>query len=74
MPLMLFFFVYIRVNGKNPAEYSVKEELDRVKQYFSKLQQISEKLKGTDEKQTLKVNVDAANRFIMHSLVPNKSL
>jgi len=58
------FYVYLKTQGIDPSTHAVKEELDRVKLYVKKLQDLVDR----DKKATLTLNVGAANRFINHAL------
>jgi hypothetical protein len=62
--------VYLKSQGIDPNEHPVKQELERVKLYVKKIKEITEKEK--QDKATLRLNVDAAQRFITHSLSGNQ--
>jgi exosome complex protein LRP1 len=59
------YYIFLRLSGISPAEHKVKGELDRVKLYIQKLNTVKLKIK---EKATMRLNVEAANRFIAHVL------
>lgn len=58
------FYVYLKTQGISPSSHPVKQELERVKLYIKKLKELAEKQKAPD----MKLNVEAANRFIAHAL------
>ena len=66
--LNTLLFNYVKIQGLNPKEHAVSEELERIKGYFSKLKLVQSKLK---DKPLLKVDKEAANRFIKHALASN---
>ena len=61
------FFAYLKTQGIDPQSHPVKEELGRVKGYMKKLK---EAVAETEAKtgSALRLNKDAASRFIMASL------
>eukprot|EP01027_Heterolobosea_sp_BB2_P010913 GEZU01015943.1.p1 GENE.GEZU01015943.1~~GEZU01015943.1.p1 ORF type:complete len:213 (+),score=75.60 GEZU01015943.1:166-804(+) len=59
------FFMYLRAQGVNPQDHPVKDELERVKKYMNKIKEVQESLTA---KQTLRLNKDAANRFIQAAI------
>lgn len=60
-------FMYLKTQGVSPASHPVKHELERIKGYVKKLKDIQNSGKPT-EQPGMKVNVEAANRFIGHAL------
>eukprot|EP01117_Protostelium_nocturnum_P008030 TRINITY_DN2859_c0_g2_i1.p1 TRINITY_DN2859_c0_g2~~TRINITY_DN2859_c0_g2_i1.p1 ORF type:complete len:174 (+),score=62.37 TRINITY_DN2859_c0_g2_i1:425-946(+) len=58
------YFAFLRTRGQNPNEHPVKKELDRIKEYYQKVKDTSEK----NSVPQMKLNVDAANRFINSAL------
>mmetsp|Transcript_23506 Transcript_23506/g.39385 ORF Transcript_23506/g.39385 Transcript_23506/m.39385 type:complete len:193 (+) Transcript_23506:236-814(+) len=58
------FGMYLKTQGVPMAEHPVKRELDRVQMYQQKV----ERAKFTERPRTGALNVDAANRFITHSI------
>ncbi|KAI5297795.1 hypothetical protein KEM56_004533 [Ascosphaera pollenicola] len=63
-------FCYLKLHGTNVKEHPIFRELTRVRQYFEKLEAAEKK--PTDDQPTSKLNKDAANRFIKHSLAGNE--
>jgi exosome complex protein LRP1 len=59
--------VYLNASGIDPRQHPVKNELDRVKGYMTKLKEAV--AKGNEEKNPLKLDKAAANRFIKAGLV-----
>jgi len=58
--------VYLKSQGVNPAKHPVKQELERVRGYITKLKSL-----GPDGKPlapTARLDVPAANRFLAHAL------
>jgi len=64
------FYVYLKTQGVSPTNHPVKQELERIKLYIKKMKELTEK----KQESTLRLNVDAAHRFIKHSLDSNKSI
>jgi len=62
-------FLYLKTEGVSPSDHPVKAELDRIRSYFKKVKDLSEK--ENPSKRTLVVNKDAAARFINHALNEN---
>eukprot|EP00299_Pterocystis_sp_00344_P009329 c3895_g1_i1.p1 GENE.c3895_g1_i1~~c3895_g1_i1.p1 ORF type:complete len:192 (+),score=26.92 c3895_g1_i1:31-576(+) len=62
------FFMLLKTQGVSPKEHPVKKELDRIKTYISKLNDLDTP-KPTP---TTKVNVEAAGRVLAHSLGSNQ--
>ncbi|KAJ3151359.1 hypothetical protein HDU89_002198 [Geranomyces variabilis] len=62
-------FVYLRTEGANTKDHPVKQGLERVKQYFAKVQEA-----GTSHKPTLRLNQAAAKRFVTHGLTANEEV
>ena len=57
---------FLRLNGANAKEHPVFRELVRVKQYFEKIKALEGGGSRTSE---LRLDKEAAGRFIKHSLV-----
>jgi len=64
------FYIYLKTQGVSPVNHPVKKELERIKSYIKKMKELSEKKK---QESTLRLNVDAAQRFIKHSLESTKN-
>ncbi|KAJ3158542.1 hypothetical protein HDU86_002767 [Geranomyces michiganensis] len=62
-------FVYLRTEGANTKEHPVKQGLERVKEYFAKVQE-----SGASHKPTLRLNQAAAKRFVTHGLIANEEV
>ncbi|KAI8069108.1 uncharacterized protein B0P05DRAFT_589417 [Gilbertella persicaria] len=62
--LNTLFYIYLRTQGSDPQKHDVMKELARVQQYIQKLK----KARGKEEKPTMKVDKDAASRFIKAAL------
>ncbi|PGH09523.1 exosome complex protein LRP1 [Blastomyces parvus] len=60
-------FSYLRLQGVNPKEHPVFNELTRVKQYFAKIKAVE----TGPEQRTMTVDKEAAGRFIKHGLAGN---
>lgn len=60
-----FVIAWLRLHGVNAKEHPVFRELTRVKQYFEKIKE----LETGPEQRTLKLDKEAASRFIKHGLV-----
>eukprot|EP01113_Clastostelium_recurvatum_P024601 TRINITY_DN2936_c0_g1_i2.p1 TRINITY_DN2936_c0_g1~~TRINITY_DN2936_c0_g1_i2.p1 ORF type:complete len:199 (+),score=50.94 TRINITY_DN2936_c0_g1_i2:163-759(+) len=60
------FYMYLKTQGTDTSDHPVIKELDRVKVYINKV-------KGLSERQKLKLNSDAASRFIKHALSGNEA-
>ncbi|KAM9562327.1 nuclear nucleic acid-binding protein C1D isoform 1-T1 [Guaruba guarouba] len=56
------FWVYLTIQGVNPKEHPVKQELERVKTYMNKVKEIAEKKKAS------KLDKGAASRFVRNAL------
>ncbi|KAL4894166.1 Sas10/Utp3/C1D family-domain-containing protein [Aspergillus ambiguus] len=63
-------FSYLRLHGVNAKEHPVFRELTRVKQYFAKIKA----LETEPEQRTMKLDKEAAGRFIKHGLAGNDKL
>ncbi|KAL5358203.1 Sas10/Utp3/C1D family-domain-containing protein [Aspergillus floccosus] len=63
-------FSYLRLHGVNAKEHPVFRELTRVKQYFEKIKA----LETEPEQRTMKLDKEAAGRFIKHGLAGNDKL
>lgn len=60
------FYIYLKTQGVDPATHPVKEEMERVKAYFKKVQAVS--VEQTKQESNINLNVQAANRFIAAAL------
>ena len=60
------FFTYLKTQGIDPANHPVKDELARVREYMQKLKAVVKEKEAKDG--SLKLNKDAASRFIMSGL------
>jgi exosome complex protein LRP1 len=56
------FWMYLGVHGENPKEHGVKQELDRIRTYMSRVKEIQDKEKAP------KLDVDASKRFLRNAL------
>ncbi|KAI5309973.1 hypothetical protein KEM55_002014 [Ascosphaera atra] len=61
-------FNYLKLNGTNVKEHPIFKELTRVKQYFQKIEDAEKK----PEQPTMKLDKEAAGRFIKHGLSGNE--
>ncbi|KAJ2084146.1 hypothetical protein H4R24_000219 [Coemansia sp. RSA 988] len=61
------YWVYLKVNGVPPKEHPVMSELQRVQRYIEKINRVK---KGGSKKESraMRVNADAAGRFIQNSI------
>ncbi|CAB4017356.1 Nuclear nucleic acid-binding C1D [Paramuricea clavata] len=57
------FWIYLITQGVNPKEHGIKHELDRVKDYMKKIKDAGDKRKAS-----LKIDKDAARRFVKGAL------
>ena len=55
-------WMWMRTQGENPKESSVKTELDRIKEAFKRLKQVQ------DHSKRVRVDTDAAKRFVTSGL------
>ncbi|KAL6070427.1 DNA-binding protein c1d [Balamuthia mandrillaris] len=67
------YYVYLKTQGVSPQGHPVKAELDRVKSYIQKVKRLASGLTvdqstNEDYKPNLRLNQEAAERFIRHSL------
>ncbi|XP_002737233.1 nuclear nucleic acid-binding protein C1D-like [Saccoglossus kowalevskii] len=61
------FWIYLTMQGVNPREHPIKQELDRIRNYMNRIKDI------TDKKKAARLDKGAAARFIKHSLAaPDK--
>eukprot|EP00026_Physarum_polycephalum_P016140 Phypoly_transcript_16984.p1 GENE.Phypoly_transcript_16984~~Phypoly_transcript_16984.p1 ORF type:complete len:223 (+),score=67.44 Phypoly_transcript_16984:31-669(+) len=60
------FYMYLKTQGVNPKEHQVMTELDRVRLYIKKIKELTDK--ENPQKPTLRLNQEAAQRFINHAL------
>ncbi|KAK6180986.1 hypothetical protein SNE40_008939 [Patella caerulea] len=56
------FWVYLNVNGINPKEHPIKQELDRIRGYMSRVKEIQDKAKAP------KLDKEASKRFVKSAL------
>ncbi|PLB39277.1 Sas10/Utp3/C1D family protein [Aspergillus candidus] len=63
-------FSYLRLHGVNAKDHPVFRELTRVKQYFEKIKS----LETEPEQRTMRLDKEAAGRFIKHGLAGNEKL
>lgn len=63
---------YLKIHGIKAQEHPVFKELARVRQYFAKIKKLED---GPEEeaKPSMKLDQQAARRFINHSLVCSSS-
>ncbi|XP_006454182.1 hypothetical protein AGABI2DRAFT_54830, partial [Agaricus bisporus var. bisporus H97] len=61
-------FIYLKTKGLDPKTHGVVEELDRVRQYFQKIDQAENPPIRRSE-----VDKDAAGRFIKHAITQAKA-
>lgn len=60
------YYMFLKTQGLSPQQHPVTEELERVRDYFHKLNTVAGKTKP--DQMTLRLNKDAADRFIKHAL------
>ncbi|KAJ2770315.1 hypothetical protein IWQ56_002210 [Coemansia nantahalensis] len=60
------FWIYLKVNGVPPKAHPVMTELQRVQRYMEKINRA--KGAGAPEQRAVKVDADAADRFIRSAL------
>eukprot|EP00118_Oscarella_pearsei_P026288 m.309723 g.309723 ORF g.309723 m.309723 type:complete len:160 (+) comp47475_c0_seq1:137-616(+) len=60
------YWAYLILNGVQPKQRSVKEEIERVKRGMDRLKQIERSL--ANEQPTTRINKEAAKRFVRSSL------
>lgn len=65
---MLIKIAYLNLHGTNAKEHPVFKELTRVRQYFVKIKAL-ETPPEEEAKPTMKLDQQAARRFITHGLV-----
>merc|ERR1712130_50142 len=58
------YYIYLRTNGTEIKSHPVRKELERVKKYIEKIKTVS----NPTEVQKLKLDKNAARRFVRHSL------
>lgn len=68
MDSILIKIAYLSLHGANAKEHAVFKELTRVRQYFAKIKAL-ETQPEEDTKPAMKLDQQAARRFITHSLV-----
>ncbi|XP_034040613.1 nuclear nucleic acid-binding protein C1D [Thalassophryne amazonica] len=56
------FWMYLVVQGVNPREHGIKEEMERIRTYMNRVKEIS------DKKKAARLDKGAAGRFIRHAL------
>jgi len=64
------FYSYLKTQGISPQDHPVKKELERIKLYIKKLQNVTELQKGPKSR----IDREAADRFIARELNQNKNL
>lgn len=60
--LSSLFWLYLRTQGEDPGQHSIKSEIDRIRGYMLKSKQVYER------KLAPKLDQGAANRFVRNSL------
>lgn len=68
LELILIKVAYLSIHGTNAKEHPVFKELTRVRQYFTKIKAL-ESPPEEEAKPTMKLDQQAARRFIAHGLV-----
>ena len=68
MRQLLIGIAYLKLHGTNAKEHPVFKELTRVRQYFVKIKAL-ETPPEEEAKPTMKLDQQAARRFIAHGLV-----
>lgn len=68
MDSILIEIAYLSLHGANAKEHPVFKELTRVRQYFAKIKAL-ENPPEEEAKPTMKLDQQAARRFITHGLV-----
>jgi len=66
------YYIYLRTRGMNPNDHPVKQELERVKLYIKKIKELAD-TPDVPKEPNVRLNVDAAGRFIQHALAPTNS-
>ncbi|XP_057704530.1 nuclear nucleic acid-binding protein C1D [Corythoichthys intestinalis] len=56
------FWMYLVTQGVNPREHGIKQELERIRTYMSRVKDI------TDKKKAARLDKDAAGRFLRNAL------
>ncbi|KAG8469080.1 hypothetical protein KFE25_007598 [Diacronema lutheri] len=64
--LNTLFFIYLKTQGVSTSDHPVKQELDRVRQYLKKVKGMSSD--AEQQKANVRLNAEAAKRFITHAL------
>ncbi|KAJ1728622.1 hypothetical protein LPJ61_003937 [Coemansia biformis] len=64
------FWIYLKVNGVPPKEHPVMGELQRVQRYMEKINRA--KRGGEPEPRTMRVDAEAADRFIRSAIVSTR--
>mmetsp|Transcript_8691 Transcript_8691/g.23930 ORF Transcript_8691/g.23930 Transcript_8691/m.23930 type:complete len:181 (-) Transcript_8691:140-682(-) len=64
--LNTLFYMYLKTQGVPTADHPVKHELERVRHYIKKVKGVV--AESEKKKEQLRLNVDAAKRFITHAL------
>jgi len=62
--LNALFYVNLKILGVSPVDHPVRGELERVKLYIQKVKELAQK----EEKPNLRLNVEAAQRFLSSAL------
>lgn len=66
---LLIDIAYLTLHGTNAQEHPVFKELTRVKQYYAKIKALESPPPEEEAKPTMKLDQQAARRFIAHGLV-----
>ncbi|GAA5795021.1 hypothetical protein HPULCUR_000372 [Helicostylum pulchrum] len=66
--LNTLYYIYLRTQGSDPNQHDVMKELVRVQAYIKKLKRVQ----GKEDKPTMKVDTDAAARFIKAAIKEDK--
>ncbi|CAO3658847.1 unnamed protein product [Rhizopus stolonifer] len=66
--LNTLFYIYLRINGSDPQKHAVMVELKRVQKYITKLKAYQ----GKEAKPNMKLNKEAAGRFIKAAISTNQ--
>ncbi|PHZ15413.1 uncharacterized protein RHIMIDRAFT_234763 [Rhizopus microsporus ATCC 52813] len=66
--LNTLYYIYLRGNGSDPQKHVVLKELQRVQRYIQKLKEHQ----GKEQKPNMKVDKDAAGRFVKAALSENE--
>jgi exosome complex protein LRP1 len=71
------FYMYLKTQGANVQQHPVSSELNRVKEYFTKLKNATEKPSAASDvaaaRPSLRLDKEASNRVVKHSLPRQES-